>query len=455
MKRMITILLALALIVALVGCGAAGTTTPAPTAEPVPAKNPLESRQPSAIYAEAKEVNPEGKSVNILLVVDMQKDFIDHAIGSPEAVAIVPNVVAKINEYKERGDIIIATKDTHEESYLETQEGVNLPFTHCVLNTEGWELDDAVQAAMPEDAMVVNKPTFGSTDLIEVIGGYVAEYGEPNVHLEIIGLCTDICVLSNALLEKAFYPEMPITLDASCCAGVTPAKHDAAIESMKSCQIGVYNDVITAPAAPDPLVSEQPSAIYAKAAEVNPTGEKVNVLLVIDMQKDFVDQALGTPEAVTIVPNVVAKINEYKERGDLIYATRDTHEPSYMDTQEGANLPVEHCVKDTDGWLLNTEVADALGDDIVIFDKPTFGSTDLVKAIGELVAQYGQPNVEVEVIGLCTDICVVSNALMLKAFYPEMPISLDAACCAAVTPATHVASIQTMQMCQIKVTNFE
>lgn len=448
MKRILCFALTLVLILALVGCGAA-------EAPAVEAPDPFKSSQPSEIYAEAKAANPEGKSVNILLVVDMQKDFVDQALGSPEAVAIVPNVVAKINEYKANGDVIIATKDTHEESYLETQEGVNLPFTHCVLNTEGWQLDDAVQAAMPEDATVVNKPTFGSTDLIKMIGEYVAEYGEPNVHLEIIGLCTDICVLSNALLEKAFYPEMPITLDASCCAGVTPAKHDAAIESMKSCQIGVYNDVITAPAAPDPLVSVQPSVIYDQAKSVNASGDKVKLLVVVDMQKDFVDQALGTPEAVEIVPNVVAKIEEYKAAGALIYATRDTHEPSYMDTQEGANLPVEHCVKDTEGWYLDDAVAAALGDDVVYFDKPTFGSTDLVKAVGELVAQYGQPNVEVELIGLCTDICVVSNSLLLKAFYPEMPISLDASCCAAVTPETHVASVKTMQMCQINVTNFE
>ena len=137
--------------------------------------------------------------------------------------------------------MIIATKDTHEETYLETQEGVNLPFIHCVQNTEGWQLDDAVQAAMPENATIVHKPTFGSTELVKIIGEYVAQYGETNVHMEIVGLCTDICVVSNALIEKAFYPEMPITLDASCCAGVTPATHDAAIATMRMCQINVIN----------------------------------------------------------------------------------------------------------------------------------------------------------------------------------------------------------------------
>ena len=450
MKRILAILLALTLLLALAACGAASTAVAAPEAP-----DPLKSETSSKIYEESAAVNPEGKTVNILLVIDMQKDFVDRALGTPEAQAIVPAVVAKINEYKERGDVIIATKDTHEESYLESQEGVNLPFIHCVQNTDGWELDDAVQAAMPECVMIVNKPTFGSIDLVKIVGEYVAEYGQPNVHVEIVGLCTDICVISNALLQKAFYPEMPITLDAACCAGVTPAKHDAAIETMKSCQIGVYNDTITAPLSTEVLKAPLVSEIYAHAEKVNPEGKTVKLLLVIDMQKDFVDQALGTAEAQAIVPAVVAKISEYKNRGDVIIATRDTHEDTYMDTQEGANLPVVHCVEGTDGWLLNTEVADALGDYGTIIDKPTFGSTDLIALVREYVQQYGQPNVHVEIIGLCTDICVVSNALIEKAFYPEMPITLDAACCAGVTPESHDAALTTMRMCQINVINAE
>ena len=127
---------------------------------PVPeVPDPLKSETLSKICERSAAANPEGKTMNILLVIDMQKDFVDQALGTPEARAIVPNVVAKINEYKARGDVIIATKDTHEETYLETQEGVNLPFIHCVQNTEGWQLDDAVQAAMPENATIVNKPT--------------------------------------------------------------------------------------------------------------------------------------------------------------------------------------------------------------------------------------------------------------------------------------------------------
>ena len=455
MKRLLSLALALILVFALITIGAAAADENTFTAEET--KNPLKSEQPSEIYEEAKEVNPTGKTVNILLVVDMQKDFVDQALGSKEAVAIVPAVVAKINEYKKAGDVIICTKDTHEESYLETQEGINLPFTHCVIDTEGWQFDDQIAAALPKDATVINKPTFGSTDLIELIGKYVAEYGQPNVNLEIIGLCTDICVLSNALLEKAFYPEMPISLDAACCAGVTPDKHFAALESMASCQIAITNwaegNVHDSVCGADPLVSKQPSEIYAAAKEVNPKGDTKNVLLVVDMQKDFVDGALGTAEAVAIVDSVVAKIEKYKEAGYTIIATRDTHEKTYMDTAEGKNLPVVHCVKDSDGWLLNTKVADALEgyEDFQYIDKPTFGSTDLVKVMGEYVAQYGEPNVQLEIIGLCTDICVVSNALVEKAFYPEMPIYLDSTCCAGVTPESHDAAIVTMQFCQIQI----
>ena len=465
MKRILVLVLALAMLAALVGCGAEPAPAPAPTAEPAPAPapaaDPFKAAMPKEIYAEAAEVNPEGKTIDVLIVVDMQKDFVDGSLGTAEAVAIVPNVVAKIEQYKKDGGLILATKDTHEEGYLETQEGVNLPVEHCFINTPGWELDAAVLAAMPEDAEIFNKPTFGSKDLVGYIGGLVAEYGEPYVNVELIGVCTDICVLSNSLLLKAFYPEMPISLDASCCAGVTPFKHDAAIESMRSCQIQVtnyeYPTIVEAVAPVDPLISRQPSAIYADAEAANPDGESIEVLLVIDMQKDFVDQALGTAEAVEIVPAVVAKINEYKERGAVIIATRDTHEESYMDTQEGANLPVVHCVKDTDGWLLNTDVAAALEgyDKFSYIDKPTFGSTDLVKVMGEYVKQYGEPNVKVEIIGLCTDICVVSNALIEKAFYPEMPIILDAKCCAGVSVETHNAALATMKCCQIGVYNEE
>ena len=179
--------------------------------------------------------------MDILVVVDMQKDFVDRALGTAEAAAIVPAVADKIRAYAEKGDPIFVTLDTHGEDYLRTQEGRNLPVVHCVRGTEGWELDDAVAAALPEYAVTVEKPTFGSVKLPELIGEFVAVNGAENVHVEVIGLCTDICVVSNALLLKAFFPEMPISLDAKCCAGVTPQKHAAALDTMASCQIRIDN----------------------------------------------------------------------------------------------------------------------------------------------------------------------------------------------------------------------
>lgn len=169
----------------------------------------------------------------ILIVVDMQKDFVDGALGTKEAVAIVDNVVKKIKAFD--GDII-ATYDTHNENYMDTQEGKKLPVPHCIKNTEGFELDKRVQAALDEKGFkAVYKPTFGSVDLIDVI----KKYDVDNTEIQLIGLCTDICVVSNALLLKANFPEMNISVDATCCAGVTPEKHLAALETMKSCQIDV------------------------------------------------------------------------------------------------------------------------------------------------------------------------------------------------------------------------
>ncbi len=170
------------------------------------------------------------------------------------------------------------------------------------------------------------------------------------------------------------------------------------------------------------------------------------LLIVVDMQKDFVDGALGTKEAVAIVDNVVDKIASFD--GDII-ATFDTHFENYMDTAEGKKLPVPHCIKGTDGWKLDARVQAAL--DKRTYDtveKLTFGSVDLPRMVAE---RYDPAELEVELIGLCTDICVVSNALLLKASFPEMPITVDAACCAGVTPDTHAAALTTMTMCQITV----
>ena len=170
----------------------------------------------------------------ILVVVDMQKDFVDGALGSNEAVAIVPAVAEKIKGFK--GDIFV-TFDTHYENYMETAEGKNLPVKHCIKGTDGWKLNAEVLKALDGKKYTpVEKITFGSVDLPGLIKKAV---GDELFEVELIGLCTDICVVSNALLLKANFPETVITVDAACCAGVTPDKHEAALETMKSCQIDV------------------------------------------------------------------------------------------------------------------------------------------------------------------------------------------------------------------------
>lgn len=172
------------------------------------------------------------------------------------------------------------------------------------------------------------------------------------------------------------------------------------------------------------------------------------VLIVVDMQKDFVDGALGSNEAVKIVENVVNKIKVFE--GDII-VTYDTHHENYMDTREGKNLPVPHCIKGTDGWNLDAKVQAALDQKTYkIIEKPTFGSTELPEYIK---SNYDPKSIEIELIGLCTDICVVSNALLLKANFLETEISIDSSCCAGVTPESHNAALTTMKMCQIKITN--
>ena len=171
------------------------------------------------------------------------------------------------------------------------------------------------------------------------------------------------------------------------------------------------------------------------------------ILVVVDMQKDFVDGALGTPEAVSIVPDVVKKIESFE--GDII-VTYDTHPENYMETQEGKNLPVPHCIKDSEGWKLNDKVYEALMKrEYKVIEKPTFGATELPEYIKE---NYDPLDIEIELIGLCTDICVVSNALLLKANFLETKVSVDAVCCAGVTPESHEAALLTMKMCQVNVT---
>lgn len=167
-------------------------------------------------------------------------------------------------------------------------------------------------------------------------------------------------------------------------------------------------------------------------------------LLIIDMQNDFIDGSLGTPEAQAILPAVLEKIKQYPAC-DII-ATRDTHGENYLETSEGKQLPVKHCIKGTHGWELHPEIASAIGNAKVI-DKPTFGSTALVHMLSNVKEPF-----ELELVGLCTDICVVSNALLLKAAFPETKITVDASCCAGVTPQSHCAALTTMRMCQIQLT---
>ncbi len=164
-----------------------------------------------------------------LIVIDMQNDFITDALGTKEAQAIVEKVKAKIAAYKEAGDRIIYTRDTHRDDYLNTPEGKRLPVTHCVKGTRGWEIADGLYV---EGSEIIDKPTFG------YIGWDKMTFDD----VELIGLCTDICVVSNALILKATFPEANITVDASCCAGVTPDTHNAALATMKMCQIDVIGE---------------------------------------------------------------------------------------------------------------------------------------------------------------------------------------------------------------------
>ena len=165
------------------------------------------------------------------------------------------------------------------------------------------------------------------------------------------------------------------------------------------------------------------------------------LLIVIDMQNDFIDGALGTPEAEAIVEAVKDKIRSYPPK-DVI-ATMDTHGPDYLSTQEGEFLPVVHCIKGTEGWKIRADIAELLTE-AAIYEKPTFGGKRMAEAIRKMKGVE-----EIELIGVCTDICVVSNALLLKACMPEVRISVDASCCAGVTPEKHLAALETMRSCQI------
>ena len=170
----------------------------------------------------------------ILIVVDMQNDFIDGALGSSEAEAIVDECARKIKEFD--GGIIV-TYDTHHGNYMDTQEGKYLPVPHCIKGTRGWELNLKIQKALSDKEYIsIEKVTFGSVNLPGIIR---ENFDVDNLEIEFLGLCTDICVISNAMIVKAAFPEVKISADSKCMAGVTVDKHNAAIEVMKSCQINI------------------------------------------------------------------------------------------------------------------------------------------------------------------------------------------------------------------------
>lgn len=167
------------------------------------------------------------------------------------------------------------------------------------------------------------------------------------------------------------------------------------------------------------------------------------VIVVIDMQNDFIDGALGTKEAQVMLPHLVAKLE--REKDALLIFTQDTHSKNYMETQEGRNLPVPHCIKPEKGWEIAPSLQPFVKKAAAVIEKPAFGSLELPKAVAKL-----QPD-EVELVGLCTDICVISNAMILKAAFPELPVAVDASCYAGVTPASHDNALQAMKMCQVDI----
>ena len=181
------------------------------------------------------------KEHRFLIVVDMQKDFIDGSLGTQEAQNIVRPASQAILEARRLGFTVIATRDTHETDYLETREGIHLPVKHCIRGTEGWEIDPQIVSCLGEDAIILDKNTFGSTRLPEVVRENLKEGEEASFIL--LGLCTDICVVSNAMLLKAAFPESDMGIYVPGCAGVTPEKHAAALETMASCQMDMLDRI--------------------------------------------------------------------------------------------------------------------------------------------------------------------------------------------------------------------
>ncbi len=169
-----------------------------------------------------------------LIVIDMQNDFVTGTLGTKEAQEMLPRLVAKLEENIDKKSVdVIFTQDTHKEDYLQTQEGKFLPVVHCIKGTEGWEIVSELQKFIPAAKIVIEKKSFGSTRLPSLL--------KPYEEVEFVGVCTDICVISNALLLKAFYPEQLVSVDAACCAGTSPDAHQKALDVMKNCQCKIYN----------------------------------------------------------------------------------------------------------------------------------------------------------------------------------------------------------------------
>lgn len=171
----------------------------------------------------------------ILIVVDMQNDFISGSLGSQAAKDIVPAVAEKIESYNKPGDAVVFTKDTHFEDYMQTREGRHLPVEHCINDTYGWEFAEEIEEVMPQDAKIIEKNTFGAFSLVELLMDLAVE----ETVFELVGLCTEICVISNALMIRNAFCENEICVDSKCCAGVTEESHRAALAVMASCHINI------------------------------------------------------------------------------------------------------------------------------------------------------------------------------------------------------------------------
>ena len=185
--------------------------------------------------------------MKVLCLIDLQSDFIDGALGTQESKAIVPRIVEKLNNYSDKSDtLVLFTKDTHFDDYLNTLEGTMLPIPHCIENTPGWSINKEIKRAVKSNRFLsyssdkiinsrVYKNTFGSNDLRELL----IKYKDDIESIEFVGLTTDICVISNVLMARQALPDVNIYVDSSCCAGTTLDKHQAALEVMKSCQINI------------------------------------------------------------------------------------------------------------------------------------------------------------------------------------------------------------------------